>query len=168
MSFLAGLLPALGGLLPGIVRTVGNVIGKVTSGDFGGALGEVGKALSGGAGDALANVAKDVGKTLEKRQEDDIRRQEELKKQEQMDFERELENRRKLMHLEFEREARKRQLNRMHVQDGLPMWRGRQVQPPLRAPQQQVSAPYMTDVDEEEERYNLPPVTRRRRNKRRN
>lgn len=174
MSFLAGLLPAIGGLLPGIVKTVGNVIGKVTSGDFSGALGEVGKALTGGAGDALSTAANQTAQALEKKREQDVLDLERKRKEQQEDFERELENKRKLMHLEFEAEARKRQLDSAQRINPSYMFRGRsrylEREPvPLRAPQQQVSEPYEDSVDAEEVEYErpLPRTTKKYRNKKR-
>lgn len=174
MAFLANLLPAIGGLLPGIVSTVGKVVGKLGSGDFTGAIGEVGKALSGGgAAEGAQKVVEAVAKgDAERRAEDERRLEKELSdRRKQEEFDRELENKRKMAMLEFEIEARKRQLgNRIH--DSLPIWRGRGIPrhdlPPLRAPQQMVSSGEpLGEVDLEEIEYELPPLPKKRNRRRR-
>lgn len=120
MSFLPGLLTAASQLLPGVVSTVGNVIGRLTKGDFSGALGEVGKALTGGGGEKAAEVVKTVGKDLaeaEKIKEDERKLDRELR-----DRERSLQ----LNEMQYELELRRRGMHRNRANDMMPIWRGRE------------------------------------------
>lgn len=178
MSFLAGLLPAIGGLLPGIVSTVGKVVGKLGSGDFAGAAQEVGEALSGSTGKQIGDVVDKVagaikgGKSEQDYQIEKERAVEEANAESYAMGQEETERRYKNMISDYQKQIEELQKGRQNASDVLPMWRGRKqpriAQGALRIDTESIPPrpPQDTVVDTEEYDYETIPRPRRRRMRR--
>lgn len=166
MAFLASLLPALGGLFPGIVSTVGKVIGKIGQGDFSGALGEVGNALSGGGGQAVAKAVEQTASNYAEREK--IEREQAAIRAAEARAQEGLVNPSRARYsngLEYETIARQMN-NRARAEHLMPVWHGRGT--PRYASNARAAEVYVPEEEEEIEERFVAPVPPPRKNKRRN
>lgn len=139
MSFLAGLLPALGNLIPGVVKTIGSIfsgkpIGEAFSSGFGGgeAISDAAKAAAQGLKDQQERqkveaeekrrIEKEDAKERREQELEDrkLRLEEEKEKREQ-----EREEKKRTMELEFHEAALAKKAGRNDASQMLPIMRGR-------------------------------------------